>query len=90
MTPQQRSALDFIEQFYSANRFAPTLDAIARHLGHTSRSRAHETVKALVRDGHLVKTEAGRRNIAPARLTLHHFTTEALRAELQRRETAHG
>ncbi|QCI93245.1 LexA family transcriptional regulator [Novosphingobium sp. EMRT-2] len=90
MTPQQRRALDFIEQYYADRRIAPSLKEIAAHLGTKSRTRAHEAVAALVRDGHLVKTHGGRRNIAPAQIQLDRFTTAALRAELQRRETAHG
>lgn len=90
MTPQQRRVLDYIEQYYADRRIAPSLKEIASHLGSTSRTRAHEAVAALVRDGYLVKTIGGRRNIAPAHLQLDRFTTAALRAELQRRENAHG
>lgn len=90
MTPQQRKALDFIERFYGERRYSPSLQEVADHLGLCSKSGAHRLVKGLIRSGNLVQTFAGRRNIVPGCFHLSELTTEALRAELQRREAPHG
>lgn len=95
MTPLQRRALDFIEQFYAEKRFSPSLDEIAAALGKSAKSGAHRVVHALIQSGHLVRTAGGHRNIMPARVilaerTLGQLPTFALREELKRREADRG
>lgn len=90
MTPNERQVLDYVEQFFTQHRFAPSLQQIADHLQIKSKSGAHRMVTSLLRAGYLVRTGGGVRNIAPARQSLAAFPTEALQAELQRRELVHG
>lgn len=91
MTPVLRRTLDFIEAYHRENRIMPTLQEIAAGLGIASRGVAHRHVQRLIDEGALVRGRGGRRNIAlPGKLPLSQFPTTDLRAELARRENAHG
>lgn len=53
LTPKQRQVLDFIVSHIETDDVAPSLEEIARHLGFSSVSNAHQHVEALVRRGFL-------------------------------------
>lgn len=94
MTPRQYKALQFIRGFIASNGLAPTLQQIADHLGIKSKTGAHAAVDGLSRLGFIHRASGGYRNIvltaAAAAPALAAFSTEALRAEIARRRTAHG
>jgi len=91
MTPILLRTLDFIKAYHDQHRIMPTLEDIRVGVGLSSRSSAHKHVSRLIYDGHLVRTHHGRRNIALANdAPLAQIPTADLRAELARREVAHG
>lgn len=89
MTPRQVKLLDFVRSQIEETGCAPTYAEMAATIGGT-RSNAHMTIAYLIRQGQLKRTQAGERNlalVAPYR-SLGDVPTNALRAELARRETA--
>lgn len=54
MTPMQKRVLDFIKDSIRRRGIAPTYDEICAECGIRSKSSAHERVKILQRDGHLI------------------------------------
>jgi SOS-response transcriptional repressor LexA len=89
MTPRQVKLLDFIRSRLEETSVAPTYAEMAAQIGGT-RSNAHQTVTDLESAGHIKRTGNSRRNlvlVAPYR-SLIDVPTNALRAELARREAA--
>jgi len=64
ITPKQKQILDFIEDYYQTNKFAPTLEEISKTLKR-SKPTIHQYVKALVDKGYLQQGKSGARNIMP-------------------------
>lgn len=58
MTPKQKRALDFIEDFANRNMIAPSYREIATGLGYKSMSSVFRLIMRLEADGHLT-TRAG-------------------------------
>jgi SOS-response transcriptional repressor LexA len=85
MTEPQLSCLEFIRERIRRDGLAPTYPQIAEHLGIKSRSSISAMVQRLVRDGHLLKTRSGHRNLRLPGADLAVVPTEDLRAELERR-----
>ncbi len=77
--------LRFIQARIDQTGVAPSYPEMAEHLGVKSRSGVHAMVDRLVREGHLLKTGAGSRNLRLPGVCLAAVPTEALRAELERR-----
>lgn len=90
MTPLMLRTLDFIKKYHAQHRLMPTLDEICEGVSIASRGGAHKVVYRLIEAGELVRTSAGRRNIALPSAELNHIPTETLRAELARREASNG
>ena len=64
ITPKQKQILDYIELYYKENKFAPTLEEIAKKF-HRSVPTIHQYVKVLVDKGRLQRTAQGARGILP-------------------------
>ena len=85
MTETQLKCLEFVRERIQRDGVAPTYPQIADHLGIKSRSSISAMVQRLVRDGHLVKTRSGHRNLRLPGADLAAVPTDDLRAELERR-----
>lgn len=91
MTPRMRQTLDFIENYHRSHRMMPTITEIADALGiRTSRAHTHNIVSRLVDEGYLLRIPGRKRNLAFPGPDLDRVPTDALRAELSRREVRHG
>lgn len=92
MTPRQREALDYIERYYAENRYPPTVRELMVAMGLASTCGAARLLNGLVDQGRLRRngSPGRRRCYEPVDLDLQSVPTAALRAELQRREAAHG
>lgn len=90
MTEAQLRTLDNIRAFVDANRRAPSIRELMRIEGSKSTASMHNRLQALVRDGYLFKLDDLNGRYVPvdqsAALDLRGCSTEALKAELQRRE----
>ncbi len=86
MTPNQHRCLNVVAGYIAEHGIAPSYRDIAAGLGTASRSMAHAIVGALVAQGELVRTTARTRNLRLPQVDLARVPTEALRAELTRRE----
>lgn len=89
MTPLQHRCLDMISSYITEKGYAPSIREVARSLG-IAISGTFSVISALVRQGHLVRTNDKQRNLRLARgiwraEDLSGVSTEALRAELERR-----
>lgn len=86
MTPTQHRALAFIRDQLDTTGVAPTYEAMAAHLGVSSKGRAHDLVTRLVDQGLLVRIPGLRRGLRLAGADLRAASTADLRAELTRRK----
>lgn len=89
MTPADQRVLNVVTSHFRVHGFAPSYRELAQMVGAKGTNSVFRSVARLLDDGYLIKTNAGRRNFAPAN-PLARFSTTELRAELTRRETPHG
>jgi UDPglucose 6-dehydrogenase len=75
ITPKQKQIFDFIEGYYLENKYAPTLEEIAKKFK-KSKPTIHQYVKALVDKEYLQQGGTGARNILPV---IHGYTAVAKR-----------
>lgn len=89
MTRTQRNTLDNIRAFFDAHGRAPTIRELMAIEGLKSTTAIHARLKALVRDGYLLKLDdpAGRYVPADKNIdaVLNSYSTGALQTELRRR-----
>ncbi|HEX7820662.1 MAG TPA: hypothetical protein VF463_08580 [Sphingobium sp.] len=90
MTPEMQKVLDTFLSYYEQHRVAPTFRELAALVGNKGVSGVHSQVKALIKRGHLVRLPGADRSLAPNGPDLRAVPTGELRAELSRRENAHG
>ena len=64
ITPKQKQILDFIEEYYQANQFSPTLEEIAKKFKR-SVPTIHQYVKTLIDKGRLQQNSGGARGVMP-------------------------
>ncbi|ALJ14241.1 LexA family protein [Sphingopyxis macrogoltabida] len=87
MTDNQVQLLDFIRVRIETKGAAPNYDEMVEHTGR-GRQAIFDDIDALERDGHLVKVPGRPRGLRLSYRTLVDVPTDALRAELARREAA--
>lgn len=88
MTPRQKQCLDAIRDQITALGYAPSISELCAQIG-GGRSAIHRLIVELERQGHLVRDRTRDRGLLlpdVATTPLSAFSTEALRAELARRE----
>jgi predicted transcriptional regulator len=59
LTQRQRECLDFIRSYVAENERAPSLAAIAEHMGQASRSNIHRMVVAIESHGFIRRGDTG-------------------------------
>lgn len=70
LTPRQRQALTFYQQYTAHHGYPPSVRELGRALGLRSTSTAHSHLEALVRKGYLERWVPGHpRSVVPAGLT---------------------
>ncbi len=93
MTENQLRTLDNIRAFIDARRRPPSIRELMKIEGIKSSSGMHQRLQALVRDGYLFKLDDLNGRYVPVdqsgAVNLRGCSTEALRAELQRRNDLH-
>jgi SOS-response transcriptional repressor LexA len=60
MTPKMREALDFITEFWDANRYCPSYQEISDGIGGNSKSEIFRLVNSLAREGYISKSDGNR------------------------------
>ena len=64
ITPKQKQILDYIEEYYKKESFAPTLEEIAKKFKR-SKPTIHQYIKSLVDKGYLQQGRQGARSVLP-------------------------
>jgi SOS-response transcriptional repressor LexA len=88
-TPAQDLVFDFIRDTIEKRGRAPTLDEIGQRFGYTP-VNAHHKIESLIRQRRLAKHGVGKSYelVIVGQVDLRGVPTEAIRAELERRERA--
>lgn len=89
MTPKQRDVLDYVRQYYDQHGRAPSVRNISSHFQIVSPSGTHRALQRLHDLGYLEKVDDSAGCYVPSNSgarRLAHISTQALRAELGRRE----
>lgn len=92
MTPEMRRTLTIIQDYHAEHGVAPSLRKLASLEGLSSVGSVHRRVHTLIERGYLVQLRGRNNSFAPASVmpSLADFSDEQLRAELAKREEAHG
>lgn len=86
MTPHEKKLLEFVQQRITETGIAPTYREMAEALGFRSKSGVHMRIDSLVRQGHLLRRDRAYRGIELNTSRLAGVSSDALKAELVRRQ----
>lgn len=89
MTPETKATLEAVKAFYALHGMAPTIRELGKLRGNKSTQAIHTQVRLLIEQGHLRRIPGKARNMAPVDL-LARYSTEELRAEIERRSADNG
>jgi repressor LexA len=90
MTPERLRIVDAVRASIEQRGFSPSIREIAAAIGQKGPGGVHTAVQLMIRDGELIRLPGAIRNVGLPVPDLTAATTQALRAELARRENAHG